>query len=237
MFTLAQQSTEQFGLPLSEAQVTQFAAYARELAAWNSHTNLTAITDETGIQVRHFLDSLSVAQAVLMLPGQRVIDVGTGAGFPGLPLKIAFPGIHLTLLEATGKKVDFLDHVIAALGLVDVTTLRARAEEAGQMPAHRAAYDVVLARAVTRLPALVEYLLPLAKVGGYCIAMKGRTVYEEVKDAGRALNLLGGRVSEVVTVSLPGVAESHYLVVIEKVTPTPASYPRPPGIPTRKPLA
>lgn len=236
MPTLSQQAAELFGITLTEVQAEQFAIYARELAAWNSHTNLTAITDEEGIQVRHFLDSLSVVSAAAPQPGQRVMDVGTGAGFPGLPLKIVFPQIQLTLLEATGKKVEFLNHVAAAMGLPGVTALHARAEEAGHMPTQRAAYDLVLARAVTRLPALVEYLLPLAKVGGRCIAMKGRTAFEEVRDSGRALNLLGGRVNEVLPVSLPGIDEARYLVIIEKVTPTPAPYPRAPGTPTRKPL-
>src|SRR5690606_28739767 len=147
-------------------QEAQFTRYAELLAAWNAHTNLTAITEPQAVQVRHFLDSLTIAQAVPMTPGLRVIDVGTGAGFPGLPLLIAFPHIHVTLLEATGKKLNFLNHVMEQIGLKGAQTVHARAEEAGQMPEHRAAYDLVLARAVARLPVLVEYLLPLAKVGG-----------------------------------------------------------------------
>lgn len=235
--TLAEQAAALFQLQLTPEQTARFEIYARELAAWNEKMNLTAITEPSDVQVRHFLDSLSVAQAVPLLPGTRLIDVGTGAGFPGLPLLIACPGIQVTLMEATGKKLAFLDHLAAVLGLQGVTTLHARAEEAGHLPEHRAAYDVAVARAVARLPSLVEYLLPLVKVGGRCIAMKGDTAYQEAADAQRALKTLGGRVQRIDKVLLPGVAEAHYLIIVEKVTPTPAIYPRKPGTPTREPLA
>ncbi|MBZ0296429.1 MAG: 16S rRNA (guanine(527)-N(7))-methyltransferase RsmG [Anaerolineae bacterium] len=237
MSTLTQSAADLFGVQLTSHQVDQFTAFNRELAAWNTHTNLTAITEPDEVRVKHFLDSLSVVCAAPMMPGMRVIDVGTGAGFPGLPLKIAYPDIHLTLLEATGKKVTFLDHVVTVLGLDHVTTLHARAEEAGHMNGQRGAYDLVLARAVTRLPALVEYLLPLAKLGGRCIAMKGHTAHAEIKDSQRALSIIGGHVTAVETVELPGIEEPHYLVVIEKTAHTPSAYPRKPGIPSRKPLA
>jgi 16S rRNA (guanine527-N7)-methyltransferase len=235
--TLKQHAADLFGITLSPEQVAQFETYAQELAVWNDRINLTAITEPEAVRVRHFLDSLSVVQAANFRPGMRVIDVGTGAGFPGLPLCIAFPGIHLTLMEATGKKITFLEHIAEQLELDHVRTLHARAEEAGHLPDERGRYDVVLARAVARLPALVEYMLPLARLGGTCIAMKGTTAQAEAEDARRALVLLGGQVKGIERIQLPGVPDERYLVAIEKIAPTPAPYPRKPGIPTRKPLA
>jgi len=238
--SLAEQVAELFGLQLPPAQAVQITAqaesYSRELAAWNVHTNLTAITAPEAVQVKHFLDSLSIISAAAFTPGLKVIDVGSGAGFPGLPLAMVFPDIHMMLLEATGKKVAFLQHIITLLKLPNVETLKARAEEAGQMNDQRAAYDLVLARAVARLPSLLEYLLPLAKVGGLCIAMKGKTASEEADDSTRALSVLGGRLKDIKEIHLPGVEETHYLVVIEKIAHTPLLYPRKPGMPTRNPI-
>lgn len=225
------------GIPLTAAHEAAFEIYARELAAWNTHTNLTAITDPDAVRVRHFLDSLTVSRAATLRPGVRVIDVGTGAGFPGLPLKIIYPDIHLTLLEATGKKIAFLRHIAGMLGInAGIDFVHARAEEAGHMPEHRAAYDLVLARAVARLPVLLEYLLPLAKVGGRCVAMKGHTAHEEAEASKRALQTLGGRLASIESVDLPAVDEPHYLVVVDKVAHTPSVYPRRPGLPAQKPL-
>ncbi len=166
----------------------------------------------------------------------RVVDVGAGAGFPGLPLKIVRPQIQLTLLEATGKKTAFLEHVAAELKLSGTNVVNLRAEEAGQNSAHREQYDVVLARAVAHMPILAEYLLPLCKVGGRCIAMKGESAAAEIALAENALRLLGGRFVENIPIQLPHVAETHHLVVIEKIAPTPHHYPRKPGVPSKKPL-
>jgi 16S rRNA (guanine527-N7)-methyltransferase len=236
MTDLAEQAAALFGITLTSEQVSQFAMYARELVEWNTRVNLTAITESEAITVRHFLDSLSVVAALNYSSGLRVIDVGTGAGFPGLPLKIIYPDLRLTLLEATGKKIAFLDHLVSLLGLRGVDTLHARAEDAGHMSGRRAAYDRVLARSVARLPSLLEYMLPLARVGGRCIAMKGVTAQTESADSKKALHLLGGHITQIIPVTLPGVSDAHNLIVIEKAAGTPAAYPRKPGTPTQKPL-
>lgn len=234
--TLAQQAAALLDLTLTPEQETQFDTYARELAVWNEQVNLTAITDYDMVQVRHFLDSLTVLKAVPPGAGAKVLDVGTGAGLPGLAMKIAAPQLEVALLEATGKKVAFLQHMIDLLKLEGVTTIKARAEDAAHDPAHRAAYDLVVARAVARLPSLIEYLLPFNKVGGVSVAMKGRTAQTEAGDSARAISVLGGQLKSIETFQLPGVDEPHHLVIVEKLANTPAVYPRKPGVPTRQPL-
>lgn len=229
-------SRELLGLELAPDVQRAFSLYATELLEWNKRTNLTAITDPEAVEMRHFLDSLSVMLAVSFSPGQRVIDVGTGAGFPGLPLRLVFPYIELTLLEATAKKTDFLKHIVARLGLNNVRVLTARAEEAGQSPTDREKFDVVLARAVAQMPVLGEYVLPLCKVGGRCVALKGEAAAAETQQAENALRILGGRLEKVIPVELPQVPETHYLVVLHKIAATPPPYPRRPGMPTKRPL-
>lgn len=225
-----------FGIELTAEQVAMFQKYADELTAWNTHTNLTAIIEPQAVAIRHFLDSLSLTPLLKPDTPQKMIDVGTGAGFPGMVLAILFPQHQITLLEATGKKIKFLDHIIELLGLKNAQTLNARAEDAGQLSGHRAKYDVVMARAVARLPALLEYMLPLAKVNGVCIAMKGISAQDELTDSRVALKTLGGRFEKIETVMLPTVEEAHHLVIIHKIAKTPSDYPRKPGIPTKKPL-
>jgi 16S rRNA (guanine527-N7)-methyltransferase len=225
-----------FGIELQARQQRAFSLMAAELLAWNEQVNLTAITDPDQIEIRHFLDSISVVRAVKFRPEQRVIDVGSGAGFPGLPLRILHPQIALTCLEATGKKIDYIRHVANLLEMPDVVAVHGRAEEIGQEAAHRESYDVALARAVARLPVLAEYLLPLLKIGGRMVAMKGESAAQEASDAQAALRLLGGEMRRLIPIELPEVAETHYLVLIDKVAASPAQYPRRAGIPSRKPL-
>lgn len=235
-FDLKTAAAELFGIKLTPEQLGLFEAYLSELTDWNTRMNLTSITEPDAVRVKHFLDSLSVARSGLLKPQARVIDIGSGAGLPGLALHLACPGLHTVLLEATGKKITFLDHVIQTLGLSNIRTLHARAEDAGHISHHRAHYDLVLARAVARLPVLVEYLLPFARVGGHCVAMKGATAHDEVKDAETALRLLGGQVVSVEQIVLPGVEDQRYLIVIEKLKSTPGMYPRKAGTPSKSPL-
>jgi 16S rRNA (guanine527-N7)-methyltransferase len=191
MLILAEGARALLHLDLTPAQLAAFETYARLLREWNERFNLTGITDDQGLQVKHFLDSLTVLPA-LPTGAARVADVGTGAGFPGLPLKLIRPELRLTLIEATGKKVTFLEAVIAALNLSGVAVVKARAEEIGQDPAHRERYDAVLARAVAELPVLLEYTLPLARVGGAVIAQKGEAAPAEAETAEAAARRLGG---------------------------------------------
>jgi 16S rRNA (guanine527-N7)-methyltransferase len=225
------------GFSLTPRQRRAFQLYYQELVAWNARFNLTAVTDLEGVQVRHFLDSLSCLLAMGDdARGQSLIDVGSGAGFPGIPLKIVYPALRLTLLEATGKKTDFLRHMVGSLELHNVTVIHDRAERIGHDPLHREAYDWVVARAVASMPTLVEYLLPLCRLGGRCLAQKGEEAAAEVSLAESALLVLGGCLNHLLPVELPGLAETRHLVVIDKVARTPVKYPRRPGMPAKSPI-
>lgn len=235
MISLVDHARE-FGLTLTIDQIDAFDLYYRELIDWNARINLTSIVERDQVAVKHFLDSLSLAPVLRPLaPTIRLIDIGTGAGFPGIPLKIALPDLRLTLLETTGKKVEFLQHVITQLQLHNATAIQARAEDLAHKADHREQYDVAVARAVANLATLTEYALPFIRVGGLFIAQKGVDVDDEIKQAKRALKELGGCVREIVPVQLPGL-EPRHLIVIEKISATPAKYPRRAGIPARKPL-
>jgi 16S rRNA (guanine527-N7)-methyltransferase len=230
---------QRLNVQLSERQLAMFQVYYDDLVAWNQRFNLTAITDYEQAQIRHFIDSLSCLLAIKSAPGDRpllCIDVGSGAGFPGIPLKITCPQMRIVLLEATGTKVDFLHHVIDALDLRDIRAVWGRAEEAAQDPAHRERYDLVFARAVAALPVLAEYTLPFCRLGGQVVAQKGASAQEEAQSAEHAISILGGRVQRVIPVELMGLAEARNLVVIDKVARTPDRYPRRPGIPAKRPL-
>jgi 16S rRNA (guanine527-N7)-methyltransferase len=224
-------------LTLSPAQLQLFQAYADELLVWNQRLSLTAITSPDDIRVKHFLDSLTCLKA---LPAgfvcRRVLDVGSGGGFPGLPLKIHDPSLSVTLLETTIKKAEFLRHVVSHLGLVGVEVVAERAETLGRDPAYRETYDLVVARAVAEMAVLAEYCLPFCRVGGLFVAQKKAGNAMEMQSAQAAVTALGGLMLPAIPVLLPGV-EPRQLVVVQKITPTPARYPRRPGMPTKHPLA
>lgn len=223
-----------WGMPLSSGQLSAFRHYADELAAWNATTNLTAITAREDVYIRHFLDSLVLAR-MWGRPPDSLVDIGSGAGFPGVPLKLLFPDMALLLVDSVGKKTDFLQHLVGRLELRDVRVVTARAEELGRDRRERERYGAVTARAVAELRVLAEYSLPLLRVGGLFLAPKGAAAHEEAAAAATALALLGGELRSIEPVVLPGV-EPRAAIVVTKVRPTDPRYPRPVGTPARKPL-
>lgn len=225
------------GEALTEAQAAAFERYADELLEWNQRINLTAVREREAVFTRHFLDSLSCWLAMRQQPPGRVIDVGSGAGLPGLPLKLWRPELSLSLLESVGKKARFLEHIVQVLGLQDVQVLPTRAEDTAHDPRHREQYDWAVARAVAPLPVLAEYLLPFVRVGGYMLAQKARGVAEEAKGAANAFGQLGGKLEELVQVQVPGLEdEERWLVLVRKVKPMQARFPRQAGTPSKNPL-
>lgn len=233
METLAR-GAEAMGLALSPHQRELFETYYRELVDWNRRANLTSVVDYQGVQTRHFVDSLSVALA--LGPGAgRVIDIGSGAGFPGLPLKVLLPHLKVVLLESVAKKTAFLSHLVARLGLEGVEVLTARAEEVAHRPGYREGFDAVMGRALAPLSVMAELALPLACMGGRVIAQKKGDISSEAALAGRAIGLMGGRVLEIKEVAVPGL-EGHRIIVLEKVSPTPGKYPRRAGMPAKRPI-
>ncbi|MFN8474570.1 MAG: 16S rRNA (guanine(527)-N(7))-methyltransferase RsmG [Anaerolineae bacterium] len=226
------------GIALTPAQLAQFETYYHELIEWNSRFNLTRITDYTAVSVQHFLDSLMpLALCSAAFPeGGRVVDVGSGAGLPGVALKIARPDLRLTLTDAVGKKVRFLDHLIERLGLAETTAVHARAEDMGRDSAYRGAFDVAVARAVADMAVLAEYLLPLVRVGGVVIAQKGSRAEDEVDQARAAISTLGGAAARLAEYTLPGLDAPRSLVIITKARKTPDAYPRRAGVPSQAPL-
>jgi 16S rRNA (guanine527-N7)-methyltransferase len=230
---------KKLGIELTSRQLEQFQVYYQELIDWNRRVNLTAITDYEEVQVKHFLDSLTAILVLKQPVGKEsfcLIDVGTGAGIPGIPLKILLPDIKLVLLEATAKKADFLHHVKHKLGLNDVEISVGRAEDVAHKAQYREKFELVLSRAVARLPTLVELTLPFCAVGGSFIAQKKGDIDPEISQGGKAISLLGGNLREVKRVDLTEFTDSRWLVVIDKVSSTPQQYPRRPGIPAKRPL-
>ncbi len=236
MENLTQAAQQLFGVHLSARQTTAFSMFEQELLDWNQRLNLTAVRDSAGIRTKHFLDSISCSLAWKENPPRRLVDIGTGAGFPGIPLKILYPSMRLTLVESVGKKADFCRHLVDVLKLENVAVVCCRAEELGHLSDHREGYDWAAARAVANLPVLAEYLLPLVQVGGSMLAQKGESGPAETHRAEAALKMLGGQVRQLIPVELPGVVESRYLVVVNKVAATPPQYPRRTGVPAKKPL-
>jgi 16S rRNA (guanine527-N7)-methyltransferase len=225
----------QLGLELTEKQLDQFLRYRQELLDWNTRINLTAITDPEEVMIKHFLDSLSLLM-IYDAPNARLLDIGAGAGFPGLPLKIVRPQWHVVLLEATGKKVKFLRHIIETLQLKDVEAVHDRAEELAHKAEYRSSFNLVTARAVASLPALVEYAAPFCHMGGQLIFPKKGDLTEELTRGKCAASQVGARFKADVPVTLPGLDDGRRLLVWEQVSKCPEQYPRSGGVMAKKPL-
>ncbi|MGA2670743.1 MAG: 16S rRNA (guanine(527)-N(7))-methyltransferase RsmG [Dehalococcoidia bacterium] len=228
------------GIKLNSRQVKQFELYYQELIEWNKKINLTAITDYSSVQVKHFLDSLTITLALseeeVEKPDFNIVDIGTGAGFPGVPLKILFPQPRLVLIEPTTKKTAFLHHIIRKLELENVEVLNSRAEEAANLPLYREQFVLVLSRAVALLPTLVELTLPFCRIGGRFIAQKKGEIDQETNRAKEAIVALGGKLNQTRKIELDEFNDARYLVIIDKIHPTPSKYPRRPGLPRRRPI-
>jgi len=236
MENLTRDALALFNVHLTGRHLLALTTYERELMEWNQKFNLTAIRDVESIRTKHFLDSFSCVMAWKAAPPLRLVDIGTGAGFPGIPLKIIYPTMRLTLVESVGKKAKFCQHIVDMLGLENVTVIHSRAEDLGQKTEHRESYDWAVARAVANLNLLSEYLLPLVKIGGTVLAQKGESGPAEAQSAEKAMKLLGGKLKKLIPVNLPGVADDRYLVLVDKVAATPPKYPRSAGMAAKMPL-
>ena len=229
---------QRLGIALADDQLRKFTRYYDELAEGNLRANLTSVTEWGLVQTRHFLDSLTAVEALggRNLNADRMIDIGSGAGFPGVPLNIAYPGLRVTLMDSTGKKTAFLEHLIKVLELPNAQVVRGRAESVAHDPEHRERYDIAVVRAVARLPALVELSLPFLKTDGVLVAQKSAGIEQEAASANTAIETLGGGTRRIINVDIPELGVARSLVVVEKVGPTPAKYPRRPGVPAKNPL-
>lgn len=232
---LLTEASIKFDVSLTKQMEDMFSLYAGLLVEWNEKINLTAITDEEGIVIKHFLDSISI-MPYIPKESKSLIDVGTGAGFPGIPIKIVNEKIKITLLDSLEKRVKFLNEVCERLKIKDINSVHGRAEDFGADKRYREQFDIATARAVAGLPVLLEYCLPFVKVGGLFIAMKGPDAKEEVKESGKALEVLGGELLEIKEFTLPHSDNERCIILIKKCRHTPPNYPRKSGKPTKQPI-
>lgn len=233
-----QKQAKEIGIILTEKQIAQFQTYYDMLIETNKVMNLTAITELEEVISKHFIDSLLLIQAYPDIAGQKlkVLDLGTGAGFPGIPLKIAFPSLQITLMDSLNKRVKFLKSVIDELKLCDIEAVHGRAEEAARNTTYREQFDLCVSRAVANLATLSEYTLPFVKIGGMCIPYKAAGVEEEVDTAKKAIQILGGKLTTVKKVVLPETEIERSFILIDKVKKTPKTYPRKPGTASKEPI-
>lgn len=234
--TILRKGAARYGITLTEKQEEQFIRYYELLIEWNKIMNLTGITEFEQVLLKHFTDSLSLAGSLDLTGIRTCVDVGTGAGFPGIPLKIAFPHLKVTLLDSLNKRLNFLNEVILQLGLEDIETVHLRAEEGGRKPQLREKFDLSVSRAVSRLAVLSEYCMPYVKKGGYFVSYKGGQAEEEIEEGKKAISILGGKLEKTDKFCLPDTDMERTLVIIKKVKETPKKYPRKPGTPAKEPL-
>lgn len=228
------ENAKKINIGFNEKQLEQFFEYMNLLIEWNEKINLTAITEPKEIIIKHFIDSLTINKYIEK--NNKIVDVGTGAGFPGIPIKIYRPEVEVTLVDSLNKRINFLNEVISKLGLEKINTIHARVEEFARNKKYREKFDIVTARAVANLTVLSEYLLPLTKNNGKCICMKGSNIEEECKESKKAIEILGGKIVEIEEFYLPDSDIKRNIINIKKVKTTPAKYPRKPGTPAKEPL-
>lgn len=236
MSKILEEKLNELDLTLTQKQLQQFDTFYELLIEWNKVMNLTGITEYEEVIEKHFIDSLSIIKSIDLTSVETIIDVGTGAGFPGIPLKIAFPKLQVTLLDSLNKRIRFLDTVIEYIGLQGIKTIHGRAEDYAKQKEYREKYDVCVSRAVANLSTLSEYCLPYIRIGGIFISYKSGDVEEEVDKSQKAVNILGGLINNVMKFQLPGTNIGRSFIVIEKIKQTSKKYPRKAGLPSKEPL-
>ncbi len=227
---------EQLNIEFTTEQVEKLEVFKELMLEWNEKINLTSITEPEEVDIKHFLDSATCLATGYIKAGDNIIDVGTGAGFPGIPIKILNEKVSITLLDSLNKRIKYLEDVVSKTELKEVTLLHSRAEDAGISKQHRERYNIVLSRAVAAMNVLCEYCLPFVKVGGYFVCQKGPSYKEELDNADAAIKTLGGRLKEVKSYKLPYSDITHYIIIIEKIKITPTKYPRKAGKPSADPI-
>ncbi len=235
-FDLLNVACEKEGLILDQNKYNQFIRYKELIQEWNQKVNLTAITEDEDIIKKHFIDSIKVFKFREIIEAKYIIDIGTGGGFPGIPMKIINPRSELVLLDSLNKRINFLNEVINELDLKNIKTIHGRAEDFAQDEIYRENFDIAVSRAVANLTVLIEFCLPYVKVGGYFVALKGPAIDEEIKEAEGAIKLLGGNIEEIIEVEIEDSDLKHNLLVIKKIKSTPKKYPRKAGMITKNPL-
>lgn len=235
-YDILKRAAENEGLAFDEDKYNKFIKYMDILKSWNEKINLTAIVDNDGIIKKHFIDSIKIFRISEFKDARRVIDVGTGAGFPGIPIKIMMPEIEVVLLDSLSKRINFLNEVISELGLKGITAVHGRAEDFARLSDYRERFDASVSRAVANMAVLSELCIPFVKKGGYFVALKGPAVEEEIEEGSKAINVLGGQLKQTINVDIEGTDLNHNLVVVSKVRVTSKIYPRKAGTAAKKPI-